>query len=86
MDDINSWLFGLSPGLVGALASGLFVSKSTWTTRAVGFVVTETVVVGSALMFFCSMSGPNGRSLSKCAVDVPVGLVRMVLPSPSSSP
>ena len=74
-------LYGLSPGLVGALASGLFV-KPTWTTRAVGFVVGEVAIMGTLMFGFCTISGANGKTLSQCAVDVPVGLVGALFAAP----
>ena len=74
------YLAGISPGLVGALASGLFVSKSSWTSRAVGFAVGEGLAVSTAFMFLCGISGPNGRSFGSCAADLPVGLLSLVLP------
>lgn len=77
------YLVGISPGLVGALASGLFVSKSTWTSRAIGFAVGEGVAVSSVVMLFCGASGPNGRSLSSCAGALPGVLLRVVVPRSS---
>ncbi len=74
------YLVGISPGLVGALASGLFVTKSTWTSRAVGFAVGEGLAVSTVFLFLCGISGPNGRSLGSCAAELPVGLLSLVLP------
>ena len=74
------YLVGISPGLVGALTSGLFVTKSTWTSRAVGFAVGEGLAVSTAFLFLCGISGPNGKSLGSCAAELPAGLLSLVLP------
>lgn len=67
---LYGFLYAASPGIVGALASGFFVAKSTWTSRAVGFVVGETVVLGGLAFAGCgftSMDKPAGY----CLISVP---------------
>ena len=73
------YLVGISPGLVGALSSGLFVSKSTWTSRAVGFAVGEGLALSSVFLLFCGVSGPSGRSLGSCAAALPGALPGAIL-------
>jgi hypothetical protein len=68
---LYGFLFGAAPGIAGALASGYFVNKNTWTSRAVGFVVGEVVVFGSLAFAGCgyvNLDKPAGY----CLINVPM--------------
>ena len=77
VENLPFFIHVTTPGLVGALASGLFVSKSTWTSRGVGFLVGEGVAVGALYLFVCQISGANGRSLGACLADIPITLSQL---------
>ena len=81
MDLINLPIYFtfLAPGLAGALVSPLFVTKSSWTTRGVGFAVGEGAALTLVFLFLCGISGPNGKSLTSCALQLPMGLASLAL-------
>ena len=78
-DKLPFFALSISPGLVGALASGLFVSKSTWTSRGVGFLAGEAVAVSGLIMIICGGSGGFGRGALTCLAQVPGALTSFVL-------
>jgi hypothetical protein len=70
---VYGFLFGAAPGVAGALASGFFVNKSTWTSRAVGFAVGEVVVLGGLALAGCgyvNMDKPAGYCLTSIPKDI----------------
>ena len=69
----------IAPGLAGALVSPLFVTKSTWATRGVGFAVGEGAALTLVFLFLCGISGPSGKSLGSCALQLPMGLASLAL-------
>lgn len=66
----------LSPGIVGALTSGFFVSKSSWTSRTVGFAVGEGIGVAYALAAACSFAASQG-SRESCLAKIPGQMAEM---------
>ena len=67
---LYGFLYAASPGIVGALASGFFVAKNTWTSRAVGFVVGETVVFGGLAFTGCGFLNLD-KPAGYCLINAP---------------
>ena len=70
MDTVIHTLYWASPGLVGAAASSLFVSQSTWTTRAEGAAIGYATVIVPVFLLIYRISGPSGRTFDHLPGDL----------------